>query len=346
MDWTLAVIGIAAFVAAVAVVSVLLRRPDASAGLAQLHGELSRLTRAQDELRTEMQRSREASLLQLAEAAQGIRGEIGHAQRALAEVKALEHGRARQMEQAADSLRRLEVVVAGSSTRGAAGENILARALRQLPPDLLDVNVAFGSKVVEYALRLPGGRVLPIDSKWTSVASLERLEGVEDPQDRRRLCEQIGRELRTRIRDMGKYLDPERTLSLGLLAVPDSVCAAAPEAQGEAYREGVLVVPYSLALPYVLALYRLTIRFGGAVDTDQLAARVRGLDEDLRKASEELEGRLSRALVQLENSRAALRDHINDARHATERLLPTAEREALPPRRPAELPVLAVGQLD
>ncbi|HEY3119274.1 MAG TPA: hypothetical protein VGL15_01510, partial [Vicinamibacteria bacterium] len=61
---------------------------------------------------------------------------------------------------------------------------------------------------------------------------------------------------------------------------------------------------------------------------------------------EELEGRLSRALVQLENSRAALRDHISDARHATERLLPTAESEALPPRRPAELPVLAVGQLD
>jgi DNA recombination protein RmuC len=345
----LSLLAAAAFFAAVAVIAVLLRRPDGSAALTQLHGELSRLARVQDELRTELQRGREASLLQLAEATQGIRGEIGHAQRALAEVKALEQGRARQMEQAADSLRRLETVVAGSSTRGAAGENILARALRQLPPDLLDVNVAFGSKIVEYALRLPGGRVLPIDSKWTSVASLERLEGAEDPQDRRRLCEQVGRELRARIRDMGKYLDPERTLSLGLLAVPDAVCAVAPEAQGEAYREGVLVVPYSLALPYVLALYRLTIRFGGAVDTDQLAARVRGLEEDLRKASEELEGRLSRALVQLENSRAALRDHIGDARHATERLLPTVESERVSPARAAELPelpVLAVEQLD
>jgi hypothetical protein len=144
---------------------------------------------------------------------------------------------------------------------------------------------------------------------------------------------------------MSKYLDPERTLSLGLLAVPDSVCAAAPEAQGEGYRDGVLVVPYSLALPYVLALYRLTIRFGGAVDTDQLAARVRGLEEDLRKASEELEGRLSRALVQLENSRTALRDHIGDARHATERLLPTVENERVPAPE-AQLPVLAVGRLD
>jgi hypothetical protein len=64
------------------------------------------------------------------------------------------------MDQASDSLKRLEAVVAGSATRGTAGENILARALGQLPPDLLEINVAFGNKIVEYALRLPGGRYL------------------------------------------------------------------------------------------------------------------------------------------------------------------------------------------
>ena len=104
------------------------------AASAQLQAELARLARAQDELRQDVQRGREASLLQLADAAQGIRGELGQAQRALAEVKALEQGRARQMDQAADSLRRLEAVVAGSSTRGAAGENILARALASFRP--------------------------------------------------------------------------------------------------------------------------------------------------------------------------------------------------------------------
>jgi DNA recombination protein RmuC len=126
---------------------------------------------------------------------------------------------------------------------------------------------------------------------------------------------------------MGKYLDPERTLGLAVLAVPDAAYEAAPEVHGEAYREGVLVAPYSLALPYVLALYRLTVRFGSAVDTDQLAARLRALGETLRRLDEEVEGRLSRGLVQVENAREALRDHVAEAQRGTERLLRSAEAE-------------------
>jgi DNA recombination protein RmuC len=302
--------------------------------LSRLQSDLARMARSQDDLRLDVQRGREASLLHLSEATQGIRGELGQAHRALAEVKALEQGRARQMDEAANSLRRLEAVVAGSSTRGTAGENILARALGQLPADLLAVNVAFGNKIVEYALRLPGGRVLPIDSKWTSVGVLERLEE-SPPVERRRLVEQVTRDMRTRIRDMAKYLDPERTLSLGLLAVPDAVYECAPEAHADGYRAGVLVVPYSLALPYVLALYRLTVRFGCAVDTDRLAERLRSLDESFRRLDEEVEGRLSRGLVQVQNAREALRDHVAEARRTTDKLLEATEPEGLPLEKPA-----------
>jgi DNA recombination protein RmuC len=335
---------------ALVVAAYLLRRPAGPASdpaalqalesvsrhLGQLQSELGRLSLANTELRQDVQRGREASLLQLAQATQGIRGELGLAQKALAEVKAIEQGRARQMDAAADSIKRLEAVVAGSPTRGAAGENILARALAQLPPDLLDVNVAFGNKVVEYALRLPGGRYLPIDSKWTSVGALERLETVEDPTERRRLLDQIARDMRARVRDMAKYLDPERTLALGLLAVPDAVYTATPEAHGEGYREGVLVVPYSLALPYLLGLYRLVVRFGASVDTDQLASHVRGLAECLRRLDEEVEGRLSKGLVQVQNARDSLRDQVALAQRAAVRLLPDAEPVEEAPR-PAQV---------
>jgi DNA recombination protein RmuC len=222
-------------------------------------------------------------------------------------------------------------VVAGSASRGVAGENILARALAQLPPDLLAINVAFGSKIVEYALRLPGGRLLPIDSKWTSVPALERLATVADGHERRKLQEQVARDVRSRARDMAKYLDPERTLALAVLAVPDAVYAAAPEVLGDAYREGVLVVPYSLALPYVLALYRLTLRFGASVDGDKLAERLRALDDSLRRAGDEVEGRLSRGLVQAQNARDALREHVLAAQATSARLLKAAESaDALP----------------
>ena len=314
--------------------------------LQQVQGEIVRLARQQDDLRQDVTRGREASVLQLADTAREIQAQLGNAHRALAEVKALEVGRTQKLDQAADSLRRLEAVVAGSSTRGAAGENILARALTQLPPDLLELNVAFGNKVVEYALRLPGGKYLPIDSKWTSVGVLERLDapGEVPQQERKRLTDQVVRDVRGRIKEMSKYLDPERTLSLGLLAVPDAVYTAAPEAHADGYREGILVVPYSLALPYVLALYRLTLRFGCAVDTDQLADRLRALNECVRKLDVEVEGRLSRGIVPLENSREALRDHLGEARRSTDRLLETTATEVAV-STPTALPE-AVGQLD
>ncbi len=295
--------------------------------LDRIQGDVVRLASRQDELRLEVQRGREASLLKLAETTSGIRGELGQAQKTLAEVKALEQGRARQADVAADSLRRLEAVLAGSASRGLAGENLLARALLQLPPDLLEVNAAFGGKVVEYALRLPGGRLLPIDSKWTSVVLLEQWEDAS-PGERKRLAEEIGRDVKAKTREMAKYLDPERTLALGLVAVPDAVHEAAPEALVEGFRQGVLVVPYSLALPYVLGIYRLAVRFGAGAASSELPARLRNLEEALRRAEDEVESRLSRALVQLGNGRDALREHLSTARRNADRLGETVETAA------------------
>jgi len=317
--------------AAVAIAS-LWTHAGLSRGIQRLETEMEGMARAQEAVRQELSRVREASLTELADATQGIRDQIGQAQRALAEVKALDQGRARQLERATESLRRLEAVVAGSASRGAAGENILAQGLAQLPPDLIETNLAFESKVVEYALRLPDGRVLPIDSKWTGAAQLERLSRADDPEEQRRLVEQLLRELRVRVREMAKYLDPERTLSLGLLAIPDAAYSVASRIHGEAYRQGILVVPYSLALPYVLALYRLVLRFGPGAGGELRAERLRALEESLRRIDDEIEGRLSRSLVQLGNARDALREQLSSARRAAAGLLESgeADRSAIP----------------
>jgi DNA recombination protein RmuC len=311
------------------VVVILLGAVAMALVLPLLH-EVRRLAQAQDALRLDFQKGREASLVGMTQVTQTLQGQLGHAQRALAEVKVLEQGRTRQLDYATDALRRLESIVAGSSARGAAGESILARALGQLPPDLLAHDVAFGSRVVEYALRLPDGRYLPIDSKWTSAASLEALELAEDHGERRALRDEIARDLRARLREMGKYLDPERTISLAVLAVPDAVHSAVPEVHGEGWREGVLIVPYSLALPFVLTVYRLALRFPAAVESGDLLARLHVVGESLRRIEDEVEGRLSRSLVQLQNARDALRGHASEGRGAAERLLRAAEIEAAP----------------
>jgi DNA recombination protein RmuC len=306
--------------------------------LGLVRAELGALGHAQQALRLDVQRGREASLLGLAQATQALQGQLGQAQRALAEVKALEQGRTRQLDYATDALRRLETVVAGSSARGAAGESLLAKALGQLPPDLLAHDVPFGSRVVEFALRLPDGRYLPVDSKWTSARSLDALERADDPTERRRLEAELARDLRVRIREMGKYVDPERTPSMAVLAIPDAVHGATLDLHAEGWHEGVLVVPYSLALPLVLLAYRLALRYGGTVDAERLAARLHVVDESLRHIEEEVEGRLSRSLVQVQNARDALRGHASEARGATERLRQAAELpEALEAAGPGPL---------
>jgi DNA recombination protein RmuC len=295
-------------------------RPSAPAAVARLQETLDRVARTQDELRLEARRGREDALVGIAGAAQDLQGRLAQAQRVLAEVRALEQSRGSQLDRATDSLRRLELVVAGSASRGAAGENVLARAFAQLPPDLLETNAPFGGRVVEYALRLPAGRLLPIDSKWTGVAEIERLERTDDPDERRRLREQVGREVRQRAREMAKYLDPERTLGLAVLAVPDAVHAEAAEAHAEGWREGVLVVPYSLALPFVLALYRLAVRFSAVPRAETVAALLARLPDLFQRMDEEVEGRLSRSLVQAANARDALRSELAEARSASSRL--------------------------
>src|SRR5260370_48711 len=67
-------------------------------------------------------------------------------------------------DEARSSLKRLESVIAGSSTRGAAGEHILEEVLKHLPPEMRQRNVWVGGKDVELALQLPRGNLLPMSS--------------------------------------------------------------------------------------------------------------------------------------------------------------------------------------
>lgn len=306
--------------------------------LGRLQLELARLGRAQEELRADVRRQHQAADHQLAESTAELRGELGAARRALAEVRAFGDGWGRDIARAGESLRRLEAVFAGSASRGAAGENALSHVLGQLPPDLLESDVSFGNRVVEYALRLPGGRLLPVDSKWSSASSLERLSRSASPDERRRLRDQACRELKLRARELARYLDPRRTLGLAVLAAPDALAEATRPAHAELLRDGVAVVPYSLALPYLLTVYRLATRIAPGPDFEPMLQRVVDLERSLAGLEEEVEGRHSRALVQLLNSREALRDRISEARRAVSALGRGEGGEALAAAPPVDAP--------
>jgi DNA recombination protein RmuC len=206
-------------------------------------------------------------------------------------------------DEARASLRRLESVIAGSSTRGAAGENILEETLRALPPEMLQRNVWVGGKVVELALRLPGGKLLPIDSKWVSSAALEQLAepGLDAPR-RAQLTAQVEREVERRVREVSQYIDPATTSPFVLAVIPDAAYDVCRGAIVGAHQRHVMVVGYAMALPYLLTLYQLHLQFARSVDMEKLQSVLIDVERHLDTLEGVLENKLQRAVTMLQNA--------------------------------------------
>lgn len=206
-------------------------------------------------------------------------------------------------EEARNSLRRLENIIAGSSTRGAAGENILEEALRHLPPEMLQRNVWVGGKVVELALRLPGGKLLPMDSKWVSSVALEQLaEPGLDAARRAHLSALVEREVEKRVREVSQYIDPATTSPFALAVIPDAAYDVCRGAIVTAHKRHVMVVGYAMALPYLLTLYQLHLQFARTVDMERLQSALIDVERHLDSLEGILENRLQRAVTMLQNA--------------------------------------------
>jgi len=247
---------------------------------------------------------------QLAAAGQGqdstaadVRERLIATQSAFEAMRAMLATRERVDDEARQSLRKLEAVIAGSSTRGVAGENILEEAIRHLPPDMVARNHHVRGKVVEFAIRMPGGKVMPIDSKWPSSSALAELADPDCPAERRAaLTQQAEREVEKRVREVAQYIDPNTTTPWALASVPDAAYLICRHAFAEAHRQHVIIVGYSMTMPYLLALYQMHLQFGRTVDLDNLQAALMDIERQLGSLEDVLENRLQRAVTMLTNA--------------------------------------------
>ena len=169
----------------------------------------------------------------------------------------------------------------------------------------------------------------PIDSKWPALAQLERLHETEDPAQRRALADEIQSEVKKKIREVTKYLDPDRTIRLGILAVPDAVFDLCVEAHVEAFKQGVVIISYTQVIPYLLSLLQVILRFGTQIDTARLSQSLSTIADALEKMDNEVDGRLSRTITQLQNSREDLKAHLSRARQGVRGLHVEASPAAL-----------------
>ncbi len=259
---------------------------------------------------------------------QAVREGLVRVRAALEETRLQDEERRRSEERGWEAIRRLESVLVGGATRGRAGENVLEEALGQLPAGMVVRDFRVNGRVVEFALVLPDGRRLPVDSKWAASPLLEALDGEEDPGARDVLARKVEDEVVRRAREVAADLEPSMTTPFAVACVPDAAFGACRRAHADAFVRGVVLVPYSTALPVLLSLYTLAARHGGAADAQACLAELDGLVQTRELT---LENKVARATTMLQNAADDWRTSLGKARGALGRGRGTAERGGAEP---------------
>jgi DNA recombination protein RmuC len=210
----------------------------------------------------------------------------------------------------AESLRRLESVMAGSASRGLAGEGLVESYFSVLPAEWVERNVTIKGSVVEFAFKLPNNLLLPIDSKFPAIDLVERLSSVEDGEEQRSLRRDLERKVEEKMREVTKYLDPNKTLTFAVAVVPDAVYELCPSARARGLQMGVVLISYSLLVPFLMLVLKFQLEALRSLDLQRLKSFLDTAEGLVRSLQDELDKRFSQSLKMLENSGSALRQGV------------------------------------
>ncbi|MEW6142358.1 MAG: DNA recombination protein RmuC [Chloroflexota bacterium] len=232
---------------------------------------------------------------------------------ALAELQTLAKARQDVEQRTAGAIQRLEVLMTGAPGKGAVGENMLEAALATLPAEWQVRDFKVGNKMVEFGLCLPNGLVLPIDSKWPATALLEELYSAGDAGKNAALRFAIEDAVVAKAKDVRKYLEPSRTTDFGLAVVPDSIYAHCGGILTRVYQEySVIVLGHSMLVPYLLLVFQTVLKTSQAIDLERLGVYLKTAQDSFKALQEELEGRLSKVIIMLDNSRSYMRARLGE----------------------------------
>jgi DNA anti-recombination protein RmuC len=118
-----------------------------------------------------------------------------------------------------------------------------------------------GGGEVEYAICFEDGRMIAVDSKVASTKELAALSDDSLTQEARvELKNNVLGEIRKKIADVGKYIDPDRTLPFAVMALPDSNLDVVAELIPEAGEKNILILGYS-AVPQLVSYFRKVYGF-------------------------------------------------------------------------------------
>lgn len=226
-------------------------------------------------------------------------------------------------------LEKLENIIAGTQTKGRAGEAIVFEQLGKFPPEMMETNFSpGGNKVVEYALVLPDQKRLPIDSKFPA-RTLQRASELEETDQADKARKEVEDEIRRKVKEVSGYINPQVTTDIAICAIPDGAFKYCATALSSAYKYNrIIILSYSLLIPFLLVFYRFyLIQFQThSVDIQKFLSQVSGLDKRIDEMGVILKNSIDRAISMLTNASSDFRDHLSAIKSSLSNI-PTIESE-------------------
>ncbi len=213
-----------------------------------------------------------------------------------------------------ERIKRIDDIIAGTSTKGLSGEEILTETFKKLPPEMIETNFKVGGKVVEFALILPNGKRLPIDSKWPAGHLLLKLEKEQDQEKRKEIIEEIEEKVIERIKEVKQYIDPNLTWSQAIAALPDSVFSVCKRAHLKARENNIILIPYSMVLPLLLYMYRLHLQYAISIDIENLQNHLLAISKNLDEMENILENKIYRGATMISNAYSEYKQYLSQIR--------------------------------
>lgn len=155
--------------------------------------------------------------------------------------------------------KRIHSMLIGSYSKGRTGEQVLRQMMGELSRmGLIESNVSFGTRTVEYAVKFDDGKMLAIDSKIVGTNELERLhdEGASE-EERNQIADALVGKIRGKIDEVAGYIEQGRTLPFAVMAIPDSVLEYGSSLMGEASKRNVIVLGYSSVPPLIEYFFKV-----------------------------------------------------------------------------------------
>jgi len=212
--------------------------------------------------------------------------------------------------------RSIHNIMIGSYEKGRSGEKFLRNMMSELMKiGMVKQNALIAGKIVEYGVVFTDGKVLAIDSKIIATDQVDELfsEDISE-KDRDRLRSNIRNQMKKKIVDVSKYIDPQLTLPCAVMAVPDSIVELSSDIVPEAIQRNVMVIGYSAVPQLIVYFIRIHGFYSIQEDVAEMKDRLMAVQQELSKIDESFfSNRFDRPITTIQNAISSIRSVVKGA---------------------------------